>query len=144
MNRQTTQGKKLLAAKFFCSIGGLLLCGNDFAAPQAHANAAPPSVAVGERTGVEVITIERGGASPSQITRGAGKFLLVIRNRVAGPSLPLIPELRDVLGNVVPNVVDSASLLKRRLSLSPVDLPPGDYYLRAPQSARLLCEIHIR
>lgn len=100
-----------------------------------------------ERIETEIVTLERGGATPARISRPAGPFYLRIENRIANPANPVMAgglELVNESGIAVPKIANWNSLRQRRIAAGLVDLPPGDYQLRASGSARVLCEIHIR
>jgi hypothetical protein len=132
--------------------GGLLASSPGVVAQQAktpgeHPAAVTVPTPAKQRIETEIVTLERGGATPSQISRPAGQFYLEVENRIANPASPVVAsglELVDGVGLVVPKVLDLISLQRRRISISLVDLPAGDYQLRTLLSARVLCRIHIR
>jgi hypothetical protein len=108
----------------------------------AQTRATPP--AKEQHIETEIVTIARGVASPSEINRSPGAFLLKIEDRTANPAWAVSGlELRDATGNVVGGIIDSVGFQRHRSSSILVHLPPGDYQVRVEQSARALCEIHI-
>jgi len=115
------------------------------AGPVAAVVAAPTPAK--ERIETEIVTLERGGATPARISRQAGPFYLRIENRIPNPANPVTAgglELVNESGIAVPKTANWNALRQRRIAAGLVDLPPGDYQLRVSGSARVLCEIHIR
>jgi hypothetical protein len=92
----------------------------------------------------EIITIAGGEATPSEINRPSGKFFLAVNSRTANPAAASVLQLLDGAGTVAANALDLDSLQRKRISIILMDLPPGDYQLRASRGMRVLCQIHIR
>lgn len=91
-----------------------------------------------ERVEAELITIEPHGFEPARITRSQGRFLLGIDNRSGLENIQL--RLERAEGGRVP----ALEARNRRLSWrEEVDLPPGQYVIRATNQHEWSCLITI-
>lgn len=126
-------------------IGGTALLLLTLVQPQASAQTRATPPAREQHIETEIVTIVRGAANPEQISRKPGAFLLKVEDRTANPELAITGvEVRDANGNPVQNTASPVARQRRRSSSMLLHLPPGDYQLRAAQSGRALCVIHIQ
>jgi hypothetical protein len=91
-----------------------------------------------ERVEAEVITVRPTGFEPKEVTRSAGRVLLVIDNRSGLKELQL--RLDRLGGQRIHDVAVSREKLDWRGS---VDLQPGTYVLTEPNEPTWSCQITV-
>jgi hypothetical protein len=136
------KGTSRTALAVACLLGSTLLA-QSTPAPNglgAVPAAAPADKSEKKRIETETVTITRGGAVPSEITRKAEPFFLRIImplpdlqlsvNLVSPGALPDPSKLRGA--------VDLLSLQKKRRSAGVIDLPPGEYHLQSTATGQTL------
>jgi hypothetical protein len=110
-------------------------------------NQSTPSAIGTEHPQVEVVEIRRGGALPAEIHRPAGKFILLVVNRTHDPAASFAIDPASVGEGVIgPNpllhLASGAASTKHRLA-GMVDLPAGQFHLKAASTGKILCRITI-
>jgi hypothetical protein len=115
--------------------------------PLQNQDAASAAAVAGKHLEVEVLEVGPHGALPAEIHRPAGKFILLVVNGTHDPAavFALVPEAAgDGVTAAKPmlRLTDRAPSTKHKIA-GLVDLPAGQFDLKAAATGKVLCRITI-